>query len=90
MLIEINPPLSLSLARSLTLSVSLTLSLSHPLTPQGAIVAIYAICAILVLPVSSGNRRIAIDMADEGQDGPECEATNTRGLPELEAAGSIQ
>ena len=52
--------------------------------------AIYAICAILVLPVSSGNRRIAIDMADEGQDGPECEATNTRGLPELEAAGSIQ
>lgn len=55
-----------------------------------AIVAIYAICAILVLPVSSGNRRIAIDMADEGQDGPECEATNTRGLPELEAAGSIQ
>jgi len=50
-----------------------------------ATVAIYAVCAILILPASSGNRRIAIDLGDDGRDG-----SNGTGSPELEAAGSIQ
>ena len=58
-------------------------------TVNWATVAIYAVCAILILPASSGNRRIAIDLGDGGRDGSNG-AGVAAGSPELVADGSIQ